>query len=151
MDSSSSTTVQCSPPSLPPPSPPGKSLSSLSTAAERRAGAAPGGVGGAAADVQDDLRDVPPAPLSLTPPTTYPPTNQSARNRASPQTLVYSCVGHWCPVDSVLVRQLVTEVLSEQIALLLGERDPGEPEPETRPEPGAGPEPRQQDSGPLWF
>lgn len=40
-------------------------------------------------------------------------------------------------VDSALIRQLVSEVLTEQVALLLGQRESLDPEPEP-PEPGPG-------------
>lgn len=40
-------------------------------------------------------------------------------------------------VDSALIRQLVSEVLTEQVALLLRQRDSLDPEPEP-PEPGPG-------------
>lgn len=40
------------------------------------------------------------------------------------------------PVDSTLIRQLVEEVLTEQIALMLGHRDEPEPQPVSVPGPG---------------
>lgn len=40
------------------------------------------------------------------------------------------------PVDSTLIRQLVEEVLTEQIALMLGYRDAPEPQPGSVPRPG---------------
>ncbi|XP_033498518.2 protein TALPID3 isoform X2 [Epinephelus lanceolatus] len=41
-------------------------------------------------------------------------------------------------VDSALIRQLVSEVLAEHVALMLGQRDSIEPGPELEPEPGPG-------------
>ncbi|KAK5858073.1 hypothetical protein PBY51_011267 [Eleginops maclovinus] len=78
--------------------------------------------------------------------------SESEEQSFTSDTALQLCVVSGVPVDSALVRQLVTEVLTEQVDLMLGERDSGRPEtrpdPEIRPEPGAGPDPCEQDSGP---